>query len=169
VLAEKNQLRGLDNNGNIEGSLKGIFAPSPPATRLRQGPPVVIGYDPSGLPQRLTARLSAAWTCISGAVRLKSQRCREARASGWPVWESRGRRGEDFKPDFKARRGAAIYHRCAHITYETTSDVVGLVEREEFLATTGRCNGRWNRRQLEMTQDALTRAFVSVSSSSRRV
>jgi hypothetical protein len=66
----------------------------------------------------------------------------------------RGRRGEDFKPDFKARRCAAIYHRCAHITYETTSDVVGLVEREEFLATTGRCNGRWNRRQLEMTQDA---------------
>ena len=63
-------------------------------------------------------------------------------------------RGEDFKPDFKARRGAAIYHRCAHITYETTSAVMGLVEREEFLATTGRCNGRWNRCQLEMTQDA---------------
>jgi hypothetical protein len=68
--------------------------------------------------------------------------------------KAEGEEGEDFKPDFKARRGAAIYHRCAHITYETTSDVVGLVEREEFLATTSRCNGRWNRRQLEMTQEA---------------
>src|SRR4029453_5863803 len=49
------------------GSLKGIFAPSPPATRLRQGPPVVMAMAPAGrLPQRLTARLSAAWTCRKG-------------------------------------------------------------------------------------------------------
>src|SRR5262249_17118564 len=29
------------------GSLKGIFAPSPPATRLRQGPPVVMAMAPA--------------------------------------------------------------------------------------------------------------------------
>ena len=65
--------------------------------------------------------------------------------SGW---------GEDFKGDFKRSKGEVPF-RCAHVTHETTRDVVGLGNPiERFLATTGRCNRRWDGRQLEMTQDA---------------
>jgi hypothetical protein len=53
----------------------------------------------------------------------------------------------------KARRGE-IYCRCAHIANEPMSSVVGLVECKYFLATPGRCNRRWDGRQLKMTQDA---------------
>ena len=45
--------------------------------------------------------------------------------------------------------------RCAPVAYETTCHVVGLGHPvERFLATTGRCNGRWDGRELEMTEDA---------------
>jgi len=36
---------------------------------------------------------------------------------------------------------------CAHVAYETTCHVVSLVDPSKyFLATTGRCNGRWDGR-----------------------
>ena len=41
-----------------------------------------------------------------------------------------------------------------HVTNEPTPRGVDLVEHEEFLATTGWGNGRWDGRELEMPQDA---------------
>src|SRR6266567_3461698 len=41
----------------------------------------------------------------------------------------------------------------AHVADGTTPRVVDLGECEEFLASTGRSNRRWDRRQLQMPQD----------------
>ena len=58
-------------------------------------------------------------------------------------------RGDDFKRHFKLRRGEG--YRCGvHVAYGTTPQVVRLGKSEEFLATTGRGNGRWDGRQFEM-------------------
>jgi len=53
----------------------------------------------------------------------------------------------------KAQRGETR-RRYVHVADETTRHVVGFVESEYLLATTGRGNRRWDGRQLEMTQDA---------------
>ena len=53
----------------------------------------------------------------------------------------------------KAQRGETR-RRYVHVADETTRHVVGFVESEYLLATTGRGNGRWNGGQLEVTQDA---------------
>jgi hypothetical protein len=52
--------------------------------------------------------------------------------------------GEDFKRDFKGAK--VMRYTGAHVADEITPRVVGLVESEYLLATTGRCNGRWNGR-----------------------
>ena len=71
-----------------------------------------------------------------------------------------GMLGEDFNRILKAQRGGTPL-RYAHVSYGTTHHVVSLVESEDFLATTGRCNRRWDGRQLEMTQDTvITDAWV---------
>ena len=94
---------------------------------------------------------------MSASVRVTSQRFPRARASRWPVLESWG---EDFNRILKAQRGGTPL-RCAHVSYGTTRHVVSLVESEDFLATAGRCNRRWDGRQLEMTQDTvITDAWV---------
>lgn len=82
----------------------------------------------------------------------------EAQASGVPwarvsaraVLASWGRISNGIS---KAHRGKTHRH-CVHIADETTRYVVGLVESAYLLATTGRCNGMWNGRQVEMAQDA---------------
>jgi hypothetical protein len=53
----------------------------------------------------------------------------------------------------QAQRGE-IYRRDAHVADEPTPRVVGLVASEYLLATTGRCNRRWDGRHPEMTEDA---------------
>ena len=71
-----------------------------------------------------------------------------------------GKLGEDFNRILKAQRGETPL-RCAHVSYGTTHHVVSLGESEDFLATAGRCNRRWDGRQLEMTQDTvITDAWV---------
>ena len=53
-----------------------------------------------------------------------------------------------------AQKGATP-RRCAHVANEPTRDGVGLGNPiERFLARTGRCNGTWDGRKLEMTEDA---------------
>jgi hypothetical protein len=51
--------------------------------------------------------------------------------------------------------------RYAHVADETAPRVVGLVESEYLLATTGRGNRRWDGRQLEMTQHARNDRLLS--------
>ena len=55
--------------------------------------------------------------------------------------------------------------RCTPVAHEATRDGVGLGHPvERFLARTGRCNGRWDGRQLAMTQDARDHRLVGNSS-----
>jgi hypothetical protein len=64
-------------------------------------------------------------------------------------WEGWG--GEDVNGLFRHE----THLRCTHVAPETTCDVVSLGDSvERCLAHTGRCNGRWDRGQLAMTQDA---------------
>lgn len=67
------------------------------------------------------------------------------------LWKAEG--GRISNGISKAQRGETR-RRYAHVADETRSRVVGLVESEYFLATTGRGNRRWDGRQLEMTQNA---------------
>jgi hypothetical protein len=74
-----------------------------------------------------------------------------ATASERPVWESwRGRIANEIAQAHREE----IHRRCAHVANEITPRVVGFVESEYFLATTGMCHRRWNGRELKMTQDA---------------
>ena len=59
---------------------------------------------------------------------------------------------EDGKRDCKGAK--VMRYTCAHVADEITLRVVGFVASASLLATTGRCHGRWNGRELEMTQDA---------------
>src|SRR6516164_10488752 len=130
---EKKYARGLDNSGNIEGRINGIFAPPPSRTPLvlaadhrlrlpRHAPPARHG---SPL-ERPVTQYRAAWTCRSGWGRLKPQGCPRARASGRPVLAARG---EDDKGMAQAQKGERR-RRYAHGADETTPRIVGLVERE---------------------------------------
>ena len=51
-----------------------------------------------------------------------------------------------------------ISRRCAYVAYGRWW---GLVKSQDFLATTGRGNGRWDGRQLKMTQDARDHRLMS--------
>jgi hypothetical protein len=62
--------------------------------------------------------------------------------------------GGGWHTGFQRRKEGETRRRYAYIASETTRHVVGLVESEYLLATTGRRNRRWDGRQLEMTQDA---------------
>jgi hypothetical protein len=79
----------------------------------------------------------------------------EAEATGVPSGEGLGtagfgrKGGEDYKGIAKVQKGE-IRRRAAHVADETTPRVVYLVEHGECLAITGRGNGRWDRRELEM-------------------
>jgi hypothetical protein len=60
--------------------------------------------------------------------------------------------GADFKRHFTGVKGRNTPSRRARRLWAHAD--VGRGEREELLATTGRRNGRGDRRQLEVTQDA---------------
>ena len=60
-------------------------------------------------------------------------------ASERPVWKLGGRISNGIWA------GAEIHRRRAQVADEITPRVVGLVESEYLLATTGECNGRWRR------------------------
>ena len=53
--------------------------------------PAVYG-SPRCASHQGVARTEAAWTCHSGSLRLMSQRCHRASASGRPVWKAEGGR-----------------------------------------------------------------------------
>ena len=55
----------------------------------------------------------------------------------------------DFKRHFTGAKGRNTQPR--HARRQWAHADVGLGKREEILATTGRCNGGWDRRQLEVT------------------
>ncbi len=66
--------------------------------------------------------------------------------------------GDDFKRHFTGAKGRNTLPLRARRLW-THADV-GLVESEYLLATTGRGNGRWNGRQLKVTQDASNHRFM---------
>jgi hypothetical protein len=66
--------------------------------------------------------LSAAWTCRAGWVTVAPQGCSGGKVSGRAVWKAA--EGKISKGILNAQRGE-IHLRCAHVTYETTRDVVG--------------------------------------------
>ena len=95
------------------------------------------------------ARPSAAWTSVSEWGRVEPQ--------GFP-WGDGLRKGAFGLRGGRISNGIAKAQRretslrCAHVAYETTRHVMGLVDPSaSFLATTGRCNGRWDGGQIEMT------------------
>ena len=134
------------------GSLKGILPPLPPlasgppapaaAARSRRGrrPQYAAAACRSGTQQGL-ARLSVVWTGGAGGVRLRTQEFPGARASGRPVGKAEG---ADFKRHFTGAKGRNTPPRRARRLWAHAD--VGLGERGDLLATTGRRNGRWDRR-----------------------
>ena len=76
-----------------------------------------------------------------------------AKASGKAV----GKVGGGFNADFK-RPEVSLSHetylRCTHVAYEPTRDGVGLGHPvERYLACTGRSDGGWDGRKLQMTHN----------------
>jgi hypothetical protein len=65
-----------------------------------------------------------------------------------------GKLGGRISNGISKAQKSEIHRRRAHVADGITPRVVGLGESEYLLATTGRGNGRWNGRHLEMTQDA---------------
>ena len=96
-------------------------------------------------------------------------RMQSGRVEGWtggPLGEgigkgSGGRRGGKISNGIANAQRCATHLQWAHVAPETTRDVVGLGDPvERCLANTSRCNGRWTRGQLEMTQDARDHRFL---------
>jgi len=76
------------------------------------------------------------------------------KSQGFPGATVSGRRFGSLGERISNAQRGEIHRRCMRLAEETTPRVVGLVESEYFLATTGRCNRKWVGRRLEMTQDA---------------
>ena len=71
---------------------------------------------------------------------------------------------EETAEDFDAKLSILrklLSAECRHRDAARKQEYIHLVESEDFLATTGRCNRRWDGRQLEMTQaTVITDAWV---------
>ncbi len=136
----------------------GIFAsplpPSAPAGGRCSRAAIAVPPARGGrTPQAIAARRGAAMRGLDMRLRM-----RDAEGSG--VFPVRGPRsgssgkagGGRFQTAFQATKGRNTPPRRARRLWAYAG--VGFVEREEFLATTGRGNGRWHGGQLEVTQDA---------------
>src|SRR2546428_1747304 len=117
------------------GKLNGIFAPVSPGAHPRNP----TAWTPHRLCIQLPAPTrSARWRglgCVSRVLR--------GRGPGHSRW-------------WQAREGrwhTGVHRLRTPVTDGTTPRVVGLVEHGACLAITGRGNGRWNGRELEMPQD----------------
>jgi hypothetical protein len=127
----------------------------PEEVYLLAGDEVGDGGSPStrrSMPQAMAARRGTA-------RRRLDRRLRRRDAEGPGVFRCEGlgagrreKLGEDFKRHCTGAKGRNTPLRRARHLWAHAD--VGLGEREELLATTGRRNGRRDRRQLEVTQDA---------------
>jgi hypothetical protein len=117
------------------GKINGIFAPVAAGAHPRRPlrPDAAAPLDPA--------------TCACRSVRWRGSECVSRGLRG---------RGHGHGPRWQAGEGGwhpGVPRFSAHVADGTTPRGVDLGECEAFLASTGRSNGRWDRRQLEMPQD----------------
>jgi hypothetical protein len=147
------------SKGNTKSHFSRERSPAePPSAPCRRPPaPAALAAAPASSGSAARRRQGPA-RHVQAAQDGRGERCRGSLARR----PRDGRLGQTGRAGFQtmgisnqvsqAQRGEI--HRCgAHVADEPTPRVVGLVASEYLLATTGRCNRRWDGRQLEMTEE----------------